>query len=301
MNRREFLISGISVAALAETALAQEEPDAVATFQNVPYREGNKAWVLDLAMPRSPGLPTPAIVMIHGGGWIAGGKGSFYQCCLQFAKLGYFCATINYRLAAEAPFPAAIEDCKCAMRWLRAHAVQYNIDPNRIGVLGESAGGHLALMLGMADKQAGLEGDGPYQDESSMAQCVVSDSGPTTVDPAALPVLHEAVTAFLAGPEAMLAERIRRGSPINYVGARTPPLLLLYGVADRQVPVGLADDFVAATWKAGLHDVTYVRLAMVGHCPYRIQKVDYLPPVVVAFFQRTLENGRKLPAKEGPG
>ena len=82
-------------------------------------------------------------------------------------------AAINYRLSGEAPFPAALEDCKCAVRWLRAHARDYNVDPRHVGAYGNSAGGHLALLLGMVGKEAGLEGDGPYQDESSAVQAVV--------------------------------------------------------------------------------------------------------------------------------
>lgn len=133
-----------------------------------------------------------------------------------------------------------------------------------------------------------------------MAHCAVSDSGPTTIDPPALPVLNRAVTSFLKGPEATLAERVRRGSPINYVTARTPPLLLLYGAADDQVPIGEVDNFVGATWRAGLQDVTYIRLAAVGHCPYLLQKVEFVPPIVTAFLRRTLANGDKQSSKDRP-
>jgi acetyl esterase/lipase len=300
MNQREFFTSSVATAVLAETAIAPAEQDAIIVTKDLSYREGNNAWTLDLAMPSTSTLPTPAILMIHGGGWLGGDKGIFAAHCLGFAKLGYFCASINYRLSAEAPFPAAIEDSKCAMRWLRAHAAEYNVDPSLIGVLGNSAGGHLALMLGMAGKDAGLEGDGPYQDQSSMAHCVVSDSGPTTIDPRALPGLHRAVMGFLKGPEATLAERVRRGSPINYVTARTPPLLLIYGAADNQVAVGEVDDFVAATWRTGSLDVTYIRLGTVGHCPYHLQKVEFVRPIVAAFLQRTLASGDRQSAKDGP-
>lgn len=258
---------------------------------NVQYREGSGAWTLDYAMPRAAARPTPALVLIHGGGWMKGDKATFSEHCTGFANLGYFCASINYRLSMEAPFPAAVEDCKCAVRYLRAHSAKYNLDPQRIGVLGNSAGGHLALMLGMAGEDAGLEGDGPYRHESSMVQSVVSDSGPTTLEPEALTGLRQEAMNFLAGPEAMRAERIRRASPIEYVSARTPPLLLLYGVTDCLVPVGDVDAFVAATGKAGLHDVTYVRLAAAGHCPYRLQNAEFLRALVADFFHRTLRIG----------
>src|SRR5436853_463217 len=90
---------------------------------------------------------------------------------LSFAcTAGCLAAAVNYRLSGEAPFPAALEDCKCAVRWLRAHAGEYNLDPARVGAYGNSAGGHLALLLGMVGKDAGFEGDGPHQDHSSVVQ-----------------------------------------------------------------------------------------------------------------------------------
>ena len=124
-------------------------------------------------------------MVIHGGGWIEGDKSSFASRehgvpgnIVDFAALGFVAVTINYRLSGEAPFPAALEDCKNAVRWLRAHARDYNLDPDHIGAYGNSAGGHLAMLLGMIGKDAHLEGDGPYQDQSSLVQAVVSDSGP---------------------------------------------------------------------------------------------------------------------------
>ncbi len=124
-------------------------------------------------------------MVIHGGGWIEGDKSSFASRehgvpgnIVDFAALGFVAVTINYRLAGEAPFPAALDDCKTAVRWLRAHARDYNVDPDHIGAFGNSAGGHLAMLLGMAGEDANRGGDGPHQDQSSLVQAVVSDSGP---------------------------------------------------------------------------------------------------------------------------
>jgi acetyl esterase/lipase len=132
-------------------------------IHDIAYREGtSKHWRLDLATRKDPqGNARPAIVVIHGGGWIEGDKSSFTSRkhgvpgnIEEFAELGFVAVTINYRLSGEAPFPAALEDCKCAVRWLRAHAKDYNIDPQLIGAYGNSAGGHLALLLGMVGKDA---------------------------------------------------------------------------------------------------------------------------------------------------
>ena len=211
--------------------------------------------------------------------------------------------TINYRMSKEAPFPAALEDCKAAVRWLRVHAKEYNLDKEHIGAYGNSAGGHLALMLGMTDKPDGLEGDGPHQQESSQVQAAVSDSGP--VD---LPAQYEQgalrgiVTQFLGGPpDGNRLKLYRQASPSQHISKNTPPLLLIYGGADNQVPVDTADQFVAALGKAKLDDVTYHRLAYVDHCPHSLIRVPAMKTAVNEFFLRTLmhpETAKKVKRRE---
>ena len=288
----------------AEQAPTVQPPpprEAITVIHDIPYRVGtSKQWRLDLAMKKDlQGKPRPAIVVIHGGGWVEGDKSSFASRKYgvpgnieDFANLGFVAVTINYRLSGEAPFPAALEDCKCAVRWLRAHARDYNIDPNQIGAYGNSAGGHLALLLGMVGKEAKLEGDGPHQEESSLVQAVVSDSGPIDLlyqhEHKNLP---EVVNKFLGGPPT--GERIalyEKASPSNHITPATPPLLMIYGGADAQVPIETADEFVAALGRAGLKDVSYYRLAYVDHCPHSLVRSPRLQSVVNEFFFRTLMN-----------
>jgi acetyl esterase/lipase len=294
--------------------LADEPTDslAVTLLHDLPYREGaSKAWRLDLAMKKEVGArPRPGIVVIHGGGWVEGDKSSFASKkhgvpgnIVEFAELGFVAVTINYRMSKEAPFPAALEDCKNAVRWLRAHAQEYNLDKDRIGAYGNSAGGHLALMLGMTDKETGLEGDGPYQEESSQVQAAASDSGPVDM-PAQYEqgTLRGVVTMFLGGPPS--GDRLklyRQASPTEYISKNTPPLLLIYGGADDQVPVETADAFVAALGKAKLDDVTYHRLAYVYHCPHSLIRVPAMKAAVNEFFLRTLmhaETAKKVKRRE---
>jgi acetyl esterase/lipase len=274
-------------------------PEVVTVLHDLRYRDGpSKQWRLDLAVPNDRrGKPRPAVVVIHGGGWLEGDKSSFASRkhgvpgnIEDFAALGFAAATINYRLSGEAPFPAALEDCKCAVRWLRAHAREYHVDPDHIGAYGNSAGGHLALLLGMLGKEAGLEGDGPYQQQSSLVQAVVSDSGPVDLlYQDRYDRLRRVVRAFLGGPpEGERAAVYRRASPVEHISPQTPPLLLLYGGADAQVPVETADRFVAALGRAGLQDVSYYRLAYVDHCPHSLVRVPGLKAVVHEFFLRTL-------------
>lgn len=283
--------------ALASDELSQA--GEIVILRDLHYRDGpSPAWRLDLAMKKDAGgKKRPGIVVIHGGGWLEGDKSSFTSRVHgvpgnveDFAALGFVAVTINYRLSGEAPFPAAFEDCKCAVRWLRVHAAEYQLDPDRIGAYGNSAGGHLALLLGMTGGEAGLDGDEPFQDQSSAVQAVVSDSGP--IDLLAQyrqGALREVVSRFLGGaPDGKRAALYQQASPAHRIRPDTPPLLLLYGVDDEQVPVGTADDFVSALGRAGLKDVSYYRLARVGHCPHSLVRVPILRKVVEDFFIRTL-------------
>jgi acetyl esterase/lipase len=243
-------------------------------------------WRLDLATKGgAAGKPRPAIVVIHGGGWLEGDKSSFASRKYgvpgnieEFADLGFVAVTINYRLSGEAPYPAALEDCRSAVRWLREHAREYNVDPDRVGAYGNSAGGHLALLLGMTGARA------------DRVQAVVSDSGPVDLlRQYRGNRLREVVGRFLGGPP--VGERVaayRSASPAHQITKDTPPLLLIYGGADEQVPVDSADEFVSALGGAGLKDVSYYRLAYVDHCPHSLVRVPGLRTVVEEFFVRTL-------------
>jgi acetyl esterase/lipase len=298
--RLRILAASLCLVVPAQSRAAETAPDeAIVIRRDIAYRDGtSKSWRLDLAMRKDlTGKPRPGIVVIHGGGWIEGDKSSFVFSeriapanIVDFARLGFVAVTVNYRLSAEAPFPAALEDCKCAVRWLRAHAGEYNLDRDHIGAYGNSAGGHLALLLAMAGRDAGLEGDGPYRGESSLVQAAASDSGP--VDLIAQhrnSQISAVVGRFLGGtPEGERATAYRKASPLGYVRADTPPLLLIYGASDLQVPVTTADEFVFALGKAGAADVTYYRLAYVDHCPHSLVAIPELAAVVDGFFLRTL-------------
>jgi acetyl esterase/lipase len=213
----------------------------------------------------------PAIVIVHGGGWSSGSKQSrvYRTMALYYAFKGYVTASVDYRLTGEAPFPACIEDVKCAVRWLRAHADEYHIDPDRIGGFGHSAGAHLVLMLAMCPPSAGLEGDGGASEFSSGLSCVVAASTPTCygrggADPA--------------------------WSPITYVGQpRLPPMLLIHGTEDRTVPIAGTDEFVEALKKAGHEDVTYLRVEGADHGVAYEHNLDQTFRAMDALFERTLK------------
>jgi acetyl esterase/lipase len=279
-------------------AAADGVPDNVVLFSNLRYRDGSRACVLDLALPKGRAdRPRPAVVVIHGGGWIEGDKSSFDVQrtpgnIIDFAAAGFVAASVNYRLSGEAPFPAGLYDCQAAVRWLRAHAREYHLDPNRIGAYGNSAGGHLALLLGLLGPASGLEErDGPFPAESSGVEAVVSDSGPIDlVAEHKNGTIRTVIERFLGGPPDQKRLAVyQAASPINHLAGKTPPLLLIYGEADNQVDARTADRLVAELSRRGRREISYFRLAGVGHCPHSLIRVPYLRPVVIEFFQRTLE------------
>ena len=261
-------------------------------FQSyVEYRPGGTAhdWCLDYAKPAHAAGPLPAIMMVHGGGWKGNnGKVAYDPICIAWAQRGYFVMAINYRISSSTvhTFPAAIEDCKCAVRGLRAHASTLGVDPNKIGVYGSSAGGHLALMLGILSTQKfgdHYEGDGPWQEQSSDVAAVVSDAGVVNLDQS-LPgnnTLKRAFNDFLGGTPPS-KETVRDASPASYAdrAAKLPPLLMLYGTADSSEPIVLTDSFIEDLRAKGHPDLTYLRYEGIAHSPWWLQWEKYRLPAV---------------------
>lgn len=196
--------------AMSTERLLKLAPEGVIVEPDLAYRKGeSQSWRLDLVRPDQDGdAPRPAIVFIHGGGWRSGDKrrGYFINGAMEYAQRGYVCISVNYRLTGEAPFPACIEDVKCAVRWLRANARKYNIDPRRVGGYGNSAGAHLVAMLGLTGPDAGLEGDGPYRDQSSSLQAVCCSAAPTNI----CQPKRERIKAERSRPSPMSTTRLRR-------------------------------------------------------------------------------------------
>ena len=272
--------------------LLKDVPDDVVIEPDIFYRQGgSKAWQLDLVRPKavSDGL-RPGIVFIHGGGWRSGDKrkGVFLSGAIEYAQRGYVCITVNYRLVDEARFPACVEDVKTAVRWFRAHAEKYQLDPTRIGGFGNSAGAHLVAMLGLTGPDVGLEGDGPYRDQSSLLQAVCASATPTDFlfHPQGR-TRHKAFEGLLGGPSDTLETRAKRASPIHYARATAPPFLLIHGTADKTVDVAHSDRFLAAMQKAGAKDITLLRIERAGHGVF-VQQAAKTKPAMEAFFRRTL-------------
>ena len=256
---------------LAAPAAAQAAPGAVTLTpqeieitEDITYGTGaGEALTLHLARPKNLTAPAPCIVYIHGGGWMMGNKNMHKPAIRAAAARGYVSATVGYRFAPKHRFPAQIEDCKCAIRYLRAHASELNIDPQRIGAIGYSAGAHLSMMLGVRDAADGLEGEGGWADQSSKVQAVVSYFGPTNLtntDISSTPAgkylnesaIRRILEAFVGGKPEEHLDLLRRASPLTYVNAGDAPMLLFQGTRDDLVPYDQAFQMVTALTDVGV-------------------------------------------------
>ncbi|HXG11315.1 MAG TPA: alpha/beta hydrolase [Gemmataceae bacterium] len=232
-----WMLTLFIVAAAPALAPAQQRYEVQVERDLVYGKGGDTELKLDLAMPKNGKGPFPALVCIHGGAWLRGSRQDLDKTIETLAGRGYVAVTVSYRLAPAAKFPAQIEDCKAAVRWLRANAGKYKINPDRIGALGYSAGAHLACLLGTTDKSDGLEGSGGNAEQSSRVQAVVSFFGPTdlTRQDWSKEVEENILVPFLGAPFAAKPELYKRASPITYVTRDDPPMLFFHGTEDKLV------------------------------------------------------------------
>jgi len=216
-------------------------PDNVEEILDIEYGIGGERKLqLDLYLPKGRKKATPAIIFIHGGAWKSGKRSDMKFYCVKFAEKGYVTATVTYRLMDEACFPAAVHDVKCAVRWLRANSAKYQVDPEHIVVSGNSAGGHLSMMIGYSDDPS-LEGTGGNNNVSSSVCAVVNFYGPTdlTTDFAKK---QELVETFIGGKTFEEApDAYRLASPLFHLTRDDPPTLIFHGTIDSTVPIAQAD------------------------------------------------------------
>jgi acetyl esterase/lipase len=245
--------------------------EKVVVERDVVYgRAGERELKLDLVKPRNPGAAKlPVAVFIHGGGWRAGDKAAGLPRVAPLAATGdYVGVSVGYRLSGEAVWPAQIHDCKAAIRWVRANADKLGIDPEKIGVWGTSAGGHLVSLLGASGDVEALEGENGSPGHSSRVACVVNFCGPTdfTAILERMPAgdAPAAVTALLGGTLAEKRDEAKAASPVTWVSKDAPPFLHVHGTDDKTVPIGQAERLHAALRKAGV-DSTLVKIEGGGH------------------------------------
>ena len=222
---------------------------------------------MDIYYPETMDGPWPAVMYVHGGGWTAGDKSQGVGAGLapQLADEGFLVFAVNYRLAPDYKFPAMIEDVQCAVRYMRARSSFYNIDPERIGAYGGSAGGHLVALLGTADDSAGFACSCGNADESSRVQAVADLFGPTdltvTFEGGAVGnLLGKEVFGTVDAGSPLLID----ASPLTWVSGDDPPFLILHGENDPLVPIEQSEMLYDALTAAGV-PVQLVRVANAGH------------------------------------
>jgi acetyl esterase/lipase len=235
-------------------------PAGVRLERDVAYIEGgDEAQRLDLYLPvQSPEKRLPLIIHIHGGGWRGGSK---YPCSfVGMVNRGYVVASIEYRFSQKAVFPAQIQDCQAAIRWLRGNAAKYSIDPQRVGVIGGSAGGHLSALVGTAGGADAFPPIGDHRDQSDRVQCVCDIFGPanfaTVMQQAAADPNVRNIFKFNSDsdPYSLLIgaslennpEKTSAVSPVHYISPDDPPMLILHGTHDALVPYAQSVELEAA-------------------------------------------------------
>jgi acetyl esterase/lipase len=271
--------SGVTVCSGSEAPAGL--PEGTAVHRDLAYvTHGHPRQKLDLYVP-GVDAPAPLVVYIHGGAFRAGDKAE--HAPLEYLAEGYALAAINYRLSQHALFPAQIEDCKAAVRWLRAHAKEYGLDPRRVAVGGSSAGGHLAAMVGTAHHVKAFD-VGEHLDVSSRVQAVLDYFGPTDflqMDAHRPPggMVHDTPDSpesqLVGGPIQENPDRVARANPITYITAGAPPFLIVHGDRDPLVPHHQSVLLATALEKAGV-PVTFYTVEGGGHGGFEDPKVDEL-------------------------
>jgi acetyl esterase/lipase len=287
------IVALTSVCVSVLTPAAQSPFRLTAVHRNLSYvTNGHARQTLDLYLPTPPAVRTwqkppaagyqtklPLVIWIFGGGFLVGNKDDTVP--LELLSHGYAVASIGYRLSGDATFPAQVEDCKAAVRWLRANAARFALDPERFAAFGESAGGYLAAMLGTTGDVKEFD-VGEHLDHSSRVQAVVDFYGPTdflqNAFAVASPKTPEA--ALIGGPILDNKDKAAKANPIPYVTRDDPPFLLVHGDADRLVPYNQSQLLEAALKRANV-PVTLHTVAGGGHGGFNDDRIG---PMVTRFF-----------------
>lgn len=239
------------------------------TFAQVPGWCGHitQDLKMDIIFPREASKPVPGIVWICGGAWLEMSTCAHLAYLTELARCGFVVASVQYRTSNEAKFPAQLMDVKAAIRYLRAHADRYHLDPERMGVMGESAGGHLTAMAALTGKEKAFD-QGAYQEYSSEVQAACPWYVPTDVTkmPVDIPKdMQAAPESLLIGMNASLhVEEALKACPVSYVTKNAPPFLILHGMNDHTVPFQQGEILHDALEEQG-NDVTLLAIEEADH------------------------------------
>jgi acetyl esterase/lipase len=252
--------SGLKIGALAvcmgmvSGVTVKAAPPKLTIDQDIAYSKvGSRELKLDIARPAEGDGPFPAVLVIHGGAWRHGNKADARPILPQFVEHGFVAISPEYRFCPQNAFPAQIHDVKAAVRWLKVNAKKYRIDPDRIGAMGFSAGGHLAMMLGLTSPNDGLEGDVSAGAPDSRVKAVVNYFGPTDLAAKDIPdICKPWVKDFLGGSPQDRPDAAAKASPLTFVSKDDAPVLTFQGTKDSLVPYTQAIKLADAMSLAGV-------------------------------------------------
>jgi acetyl esterase/lipase len=264
-------------------------PDTVTFERGIEFSNPDDQHLqLNLARPKTGEGPFPAIVCIHGGGFRAGPREGYDKTCVMLAEHGYVAVTVTYRLAPKYQFPAAVQDCKAAIRWTRANAAKYHVDSNRIGTMGGSAGGHLAQFMGVTGGVKEFEGEGNL-DQSSSVACVVNYYGPSDFTKSyGHSVDADVVLPLFFGGNLDTKRREHIvGSPLYWVTPASAPTLCIHGTLDKYVA------YEQATWivdrlKSCMVEAELLTMEGAGH-GFKGDDARKADAAMVEFFEKHLK------------
>jgi acetyl esterase/lipase len=231
-------------------------------YSGVTYDERfGEATSMDIHVPEGGGDARPAVMLIHGGAWRFGNRGAYTEAAERFAAAGYVAATIDYRLVPAGVYPGMVQDCLCALAFLRANAASYGIDPDRIAVTGYSAGGHLSALLGTAYDHPAHQPDCVWGPTGAPAATIPGDAPYDFTEDAAN--AHEWITDFMGGSFAEVPENYVSASPLLQIREHLPPMLVVHGIPDT-VPIDQARDLVERMRGYG-NEARILELGGAGH------------------------------------
>jgi acetyl esterase/lipase len=265
-------------------------PSDIQEIKNIEYKNINgKSLQMDIYKSKNLTKTAPLLVFIHGGGWKSGDRADYLVYLIAFAKKGYVTATVSYRLLNIAPYPACAEDLTDAVQWLFKNGDNYGYDPDRIALIGGSAGAHLALLAGYSWKKSG-----PATDTAAVPvsphkiKAIVDIYGPTDLT-TEFSRNNSTVTDFLARTWAQAPELFLEASPIHYLNKNNPPTMILHGTSDQIVPVSQSDLLKARLDSLGVPNV-YYKVPLWPHTMDVIERVNHFSEEkMTGFFEKYLK------------
>ena len=261
-------------------------PDDIHFVQDVVYRNINgRELKMDVAsLKKAPSAKMPAIILIHGGGWMVGSNEEVRSALSDIAHSGFVAIGIEYTFSYIEKFPAQLDDCKTAVRFVRANAERFNIDTDAIGVWGTSAGGHLSSLLGTTGDVDEFNHRGEWQQYSSKVQAVCNCSGPSDLN-----AMGDNIKMLL---ENLIGKKISAGkaeleycSPISYISPADPPFLLIHGLKDDIVPYSQSENFYSILKSSGVD----AELKLCDNMGHELQYTTYFKDII-AFFESNLKH-----------